>query len=282
MVEAHLLIIDPQKDFMDMPGSALPVTGAVDDMRRVAKMISRIGPRLADIHVTLDSHQVVHVAHPPMWVNKDGKHPAPFTMITSRDVEAEIWRPRNALLKPKALGGQTLQQFMLTYTKTLEQQGKYALIIWPPHCIVGSEGYAIQQDLETALEIWADTQFSGVDFMAKGITAYVEHYGALIAEVPLPTVPETGLNSSVLDVLAKADIIGVGGEALSHCVMSTVNQIADNIGEEHIAKFHILVDASSPVPQPPNGPNFPEMADEWLHKMEKRGMTLTTTEKFLA
>ena len=155
-------------------------------------------------------------------------------------------------------------------------------MIWPEHCIIVNPGYDVQEDLIKVLNAWGQTQFANIDFMAKGTTIYVEHFGAFMAEVPLPTVPSTGLNAAALQVLASADIIGVGGEALSHCVMSTVDQIADNIGEGHIAKFHIFMDASSPVPQTPGGPNFAEIADNWLHKMEKRGMTLTTTEKFLA
>ena len=70
-----------------------------------------------------------------------------------------------------------------------------------------------------------------------------------MAEVPDASDPATSLNTAFLDVLAEADIVAIAGEALSHCVMSTVSQIADNIGEEHVNKFNILTDCSSPVPQ---------------------------------
>ncbi len=280
-MEAHLLVIDPQKDFMDYPGSSLPVPGASADMTRLARMIHRVGHRLADIHVTLDSHQVIHVAHRGMWRNKDGDMPSPFTMISASDVENGLWRPRNELVRPRELEGKTLGEFMLWYVQQLEKGGRYPLIIWPEHCIIGTSGYDVHEELVTVLNEWARREMANVDYVAKGTTAFVEHYGAFMAEVPLPTVPSTGFNTALLDVLATADIIAVSGEALSHCVMSTVDQIAENIGEEHIAKFHILIDASSPVPEPPGGPNFPQIADEWLHRMEKRGMTLTTTEKFL-
>lgn len=276
-MKAHLLIIDPQVDFMDMPGSALPVTGAVEDMRRVAVMLERIGGKLADIHTTLDSHQAIHIAHPGFWVNKDGKNPGPFTLIASSDVAAGIWRPRNEHVRPAELGGMTLGEWVYYYLQQLKE-----MMVWPEHCRIGSAGYAIQPDLEAVLAKWARRYFANVDFMAKGTTTYTEHFGAFMAEVVMPSVPATGLNASALQVLAEADIIGVVGEALSHCVLKTVDQIANNIGPEHIAKFHILVDASSPVPQAPGGPNFAQIADEWLHRMEKLGMTLTTTDKFLA
>lgn len=281
-MKAHLLVIDPQNDFMDMPNAALPVTGAVADMQRLANMMKRVGHNLEDIHVTLDSHQVIHVAHPRMWLDKDGKHPSPFTPISSADIAAGIWRPRKEHLKIPELNGMTLGEWMYHYAQELEKQGRYTLMVWPEHCLIGSPGYAIQPDLQEALQNWAGRNFANVNHMAKGTTTFVEHYGAFMAEVVLPSVPSTGLNAGALQVLAYADIIGVAGEALSHCVMSTVEQIAENIGPEHVAKFHILVDASSPVPQTPGGPNFRQIAEEWLHRMEKRGMTLTTTDKFLA
>ena len=57
----QLLIIDPQNDFCDPKGS-LFVPGADGDMTRLATMIDRISPKLADIHVTLDSHHLVDIA----------------------------------------------------------------------------------------------------------------------------------------------------------------------------------------------------------------------------
>jgi nicotinamidase-related amidase len=50
----QLVAIDPQNDFCDIPGAALPVTGANADMERLAKFVGRAGHKLSDIHVTLD------------------------------------------------------------------------------------------------------------------------------------------------------------------------------------------------------------------------------------
>lgn len=278
----HLLIIDPQVDFMDSPSSALPVTGANKDMKRLAKMVNRVGPKLADIHVTLDSHRVIDVGHPGMWRNQDSKQPAPFTVISADDIKAGIWRPRNEHAKIPQLGGKTLGQYMLWYAQALAKGGKYPLMVWPEHCLIGTPGHNVQEEVAEALRKWERDNFATVDYVTKGTNPFTEHYGALMAEVPMATDPSTGLNTVFLQVLAQADEIAVSGEALSHCVLETVNQIADNIGEEHIKKFSILTDCSSPVPQPPNGPDFPAIAKGWLKKMEGRGMTLTTSEEFLA
>ncbi|MFM8332234.1 MAG: hypothetical protein ACKN9T_11140, partial [Candidatus Methylumidiphilus sp.] len=256
----HLLIIDPQVDFMDSPNSALPVPGANADMRRLAAMLHRVGNRLADIHVTLDSHRVIDIGHPGMWRDANGASPPPFTIISVADIETGIWRPRNEHAKLAELSGKSIGQYMLDYARALAAGGQYPLMVWPEHCLIGTSGHAVQADLMAALVEWERSEFANVDYVVKGTNSFTEHYGALMAEVPMATDPGTGLNTQFLNVLAQADIIAVAGEALSHCVMSTVNQIANNIGVDHIRKFHILTDCSSPVSAVPNGPDFPALA----------------------
>jgi len=278
----HLVVIDPQVDFMDQPGSALPVSGATADMQRLATMIQRTGHKFDGISATLDSHRTIDVGHPGMWVNEQGKNPSPFTIITVDDLKAGIWRARNYQAKPGLLGGKTLGQYMLGYAEKLAAGGQYPLMVWPEHCLIGSPGHAVQADLLGAFQDWERKEFASVDYVVKGTNAFTEHYGALLAEVPMANDPASGLNTAFLDVLASADIVLVGGEASSHCVLSTVNQIAGNIGDEHISKFHLLTDCMSPVGQVGNGPDFPAIARQWQKNMEKRGMKLTTSVDFLA
>jgi len=281
-LKVHLVVIDPQVDFMDSSGSALPVPGANEDMKRLARMVDRIGSRLEDVHVTLDSHRVIDVGHPGMWQNKKGDSPSPFTMISSDDIAAGIWFPRNQHAKPQQLEGKTLGQYMLEYAKALEGKGQYPLMVWPEHCLIGTSGHAVQSDLMAALQKWERNEFANIDFVVKGTNPFTEHYGGLMAEVPLASDPATGLNTGLLDVLAKADIVALAGEALSHCVKTTVTQIADNIGADQVKKFHILTDCTSPVPAIPNGPDFPAIGKAWLKEMKKRGMVLTTSTEFMA
>ncbi len=271
-MRVHLMIIDPQKDFMDDSDSSLAVPGANDDMNRVAAMIDRIGHKLEDIHVTLDSHRVIDVGHSGMWRNKDGELPAPFTMITADDLENEIWTTRHPGLRSR----------MLDYARSLEAAGNYPLMVWPEHCVIGTAGHNVQSNLMEALQRWERRQFANIDFVVKGTNAFTEHYGALMAEVPDPTDPATNLNTAFLDVLSEADLVVIAGEALSHCVKSTVSQIADNIGEEHIKKFVLLTDCSSPVPKVGDGPDFPAIAESWVKEMQARGMQVSTSVEFLA
>jgi nicotinamidase/pyrazinamidase len=271
-LKVHLLVIDPQVDFMDRAGSSLKVPGATEDMKRLSALIKRVGKRLEDIHVTLDSHQVIDVGHPGFWRSQNGDRPSPFTIISNDDVKNRIWTPRNEKYRKR----------MLEYTSALEAgKNKYPAIVWPEHCITSTPGHNVQEDLRNALIDWARQEWANIDFVTKGANVFTEHYGALMAEVPDPNDPSTQLNTEFLNILSDADIVAVAGEALSHCVRATVNQIAEHIGPDHIKKFHILTDCTSPVPQDGNGPDFPAIARAWLAEMEKLGMKLTTSKNFL-
>ena len=272
-LKVHLMIIDPQKSFMDDPDSSLPVPGANEDMKRVAKLIERVGRKLEDIHATLDSHRVIDVGHAAFWRNQNGDMPAPFTIISADDVANSIWTPRNPAYRPR----------MIKYTRALEAgKNQYPAMVWTDHCLIGSPGHNVQATLFAALQEWERRELANVDFVVKGTNPFTEHYGALMAEVPDPADPSTQLNTDFLAMLESADIVAIAGEALSHCVRSTVNQIAENIGADHIKKFHILTDCSSPVPQVGNGPDFPAIAEAWLKEMKKLGMLLITSKEFLA
>lgn len=288
-MKAHLIIIDPQNDFMDIPAlpgdpvgfqipggpsfrSALPVPGALHDMARVAGLIRRVDKRFDDIHVTFDSHRHIGIERPPFWRDQRGKRPAPFTIITHDDVKNGIWAPRASRYREHAL----------KYTAALEASGKYQLMVWNPHCEIGTWGHNVVDVLMTELHRWEDENFAAVDYVVKGTSFLTEHYGALMAEVPMDDDPSTQLNTGLISTLQDADVVGIAGEASSHCVKTTVEQIADNIGDEHLKKLHILTDCMSPVPQTPGGPDFPKIAEAFLQSMAGRGLVLSDSKSFLS
>lgn len=262
----QLLVIDPQNDFMDQPGAALSVPGAMKDVERLAKMIARVGNKLSDVHVTLDSHHPIHVAHGIMWVDQNGNPPPPFTQITANDVRKGVWRARY----PK------WQDWQLSYVETLEANGRYVLIIWPQHCLIGSWGHNVQENLHKALTQWENDRFGMVNYVTKGSNYRTEHYSAVQADVPDPNDPTTLLNTALIDVLRDADEVGLTGEALSHCVANTGMDIVNNFGDENIKKLTLLEDATSAIP------GFETQTENFLKEMKKRGMKFSTTDKWLA
>ena len=254
-MKQELLIIDPQNDFCN-PKGALFVTNADNDSSNISKFIEKYGNRLDDIHVTLDSHHLVDIAHPIFWVGRDGKNPPPFTIITLDDLKNGVWSTKNPAWFPKGT----------EYVKKLADNGRYPLCIWPAHCLIGSWGYCVQDDVYKALTSWEEKYFGMIDFVTKGSNLWTEHYSAVQADVPDPQDPGTMLNTRLIDTLKEADIIYIAGEALSHCVANTIRDIANNFGEDNIKKFILLEDCSSSVP------GFEKFGDDFVTEMTKRGM----------
>lgn len=263
--KVHLLVIDPQNDFCDIPNAALPVPGANADMTRLAQFIDRVGHKLYDIHVTLDSHNPIDIAHPNWWINGNGETPAPFTLISAADVRKGLWRTRNPMLQARSLA----------YVESLEANQRYALVIWPEHCLIGHWGHNVHSAVMASLDKWARSKQEIVDFVTKGSNPFTEHYSAVQAEVPDPMDAGTLLNTGLITTLANAEVVVIAGEALSHCVANTVRDIANNFGEDNIQKLVILEDCTSPVT------GFESMATDFMTEMTRRGMKVAKSSDFM-
>lgn len=260
-----LVIIDPQNDFCD-PNGSLFVSGANHDMTRLAGLIKRLKGKLDNIHVTLDSHQKVHIAHPIFWRNSQGQHPAPFTIISVDDVKNGVWTPT----KPRFF------KWGLSYVESLAKGGKYPLCIWPEHCKIGTWGQGVYQPVMEALDEWQG-EFATVDWVTKGSNILTEHYSAIVADVPNPEDPKTLMNVDFLNTVNEADVVLLAGEAGSHCLANTgrdaVAYFKDN---SFVKKLVLLQDATSPVP------SFESLQESFIKDMTALGMQVTTCADYLA
>ncbi len=186
--------------------------------------------------------QLNHIAHAVFWKNRDGKGPAEFSVITNKEVENGTWMPRDPSLLTHAK----------YYTRKLEEQGNFSLVIWPEHCLVsceesslqtplqllklcasmllrvhqiGSEGHAIVPALDKELQNWAGETMNNIEYILKGKSCLTEMYSAIEAEVPIPSDPSTQTDWGLLESLKKADQLLICGQAKSHCVNYTVKSI---------------------------------------------------------
>jgi len=262
----HLITIDPQNDFCiaNGPGGekgALVVAGADADMSRLGTFISKNRKRLSEIHCTVDSHQYVHIAHPAFWVNSKGERPNPFTLISEDDVKNGVWRAYNPKWQGRALN----------YVETLKKNARYVLVIWPPHCLIGTWGHSIVPVVANALYEWEKDTFNRVNFVAKGSNLFTEHYSGVQADVPDDQDTSTQLNTALIDALNEAEEIVITGEALSHCVANTIRDIATQFGVDQVQKFTLLEDTSS------NVTTFEKMGQDFVKEMLAKGMKITTT-----
>src|SRR5258707_9572770 len=68
------------------PGASLFVPGAVEDTVRAIEWLYRNLPRVTTLVLSLDTHSVHQIFHPAAWVDAEGRHPEPFTVISTDDV----------------------------------------------------------------------------------------------------------------------------------------------------------------------------------------------------
>lgn len=269
-MNVQLLVIDPQQDFCSPKGS-LFVPGADKDMDRLATMVSRLAPKINDIHITLDSHRKVDISHPMWFKDRQGKRPGAFTQISAADVESGRWDTYLPSFRNRTLA----------YLKALEARGRYTHTIWPEHCLIGDEGHNVAPVLSAAVHEWED-RFAQCDFVTKGSNPWTEHFSAIEAEVPDPSDPSTQVNTGFIQTLEKADIILLAGEALSHCLLSTAKDIVKYFSDpSYIQKIVLLTDATSQVPNPPGLTCFSDATAAFLADMKSKGMKFDTTTNVL-
>lgn len=247
MSGVHLLAIDPQNDFCDLPESMLPpgpdgplrpalaVPGAHADLSRLAAWLRDHRSGVDAITLTLDQHHRLDIAHPSFWRDAAGDPPPPFTPVSVEAVRSGVWRPSADLDPARALA----------YLEALESEGR-AHTVWPVHCQIGTWGAAVHPVLQRALDEWEDARALPVSHVRKGENPWTEHYSALRAEVPVVGDPATDFDADLLGRLVRADRLLVAGEASSHCVKATVEHLLGR-WEGDPGRIVLVVDAMSPV-----------------------------------
>ncbi|KAJ1442098.1 hypothetical protein B484DRAFT_412622 [Ochromonadaceae sp. CCMP2298] len=238
MPMAALLLIDVQNDFH--AGGSLAVPGADEDAARIAQMIMDNLDSVSEVFVTLDSHNREHIAHTNRWNSKadgTGEAPGVFTLISHQDVVDGVWHPTDP----------TQAAHCASYTKALEEKGRFKLTIWPDHCIIGSPGNDVVPSIQVALDAWQTKTGKKVQYVRKGQNNLTEMYSAIEAEVPMDDDHTTGTNHAFVEALKGAERVIIGGQALSHCVNYTTRDLVKYWTREpqHLV---LLTDGASAVP----------------------------------
>lgn len=233
-----LLIIDPQNDFCDLPGAALPVGGAVADMGRLVALMQ--STRVDAITVTLDSHPSVAVERTTFWKTAAGDAPEPFTWVTLADVTSGKCVPRDAALVPKVEG-------ML---RQLAQRGRPGLVVWPVHCVTGTWGHNIYGPVADQLAAWEFAHQRPVRKVLKGEYPLTEHFGVFEADAPDAEVASTQFNTPLAQALTQGvEVLLLAGEAGSHCVVASFDQLSRYLDTQGGARPRVVLlgDCMSPV-----------------------------------
>lgn len=289
-----LLLVDVQNDFHP-PNGSLAVSGADEDAERIASFISKYGQdKIARIISTMDTHHELHIAHGAFWKDADGKHPDPFTLIHSKDIKSGKWTPTMPRMPSEECYMEAehvrinkhifenyeevidrneeivMKKYCVEYTKLLESSGRFTLIIWPDHCIVGTEGHNVVPSVRKAMSEWSKTTGNSVEWVHKGQNLFTEMYSALEAEVPVGA--STSFNGQLQTYLMQCERVFVAGQALSHCVNFTVRDMIKTWPKDRLCDICILTDCASSVS------GFEESGEKFLKDMKEAGLTLCTTE----
>ncbi|QSQ24082.1 nicotinamidase [Pyxidicoccus parkwayensis] len=265
--------IDVQVAFCT-PGASLFVPGAVEDTQRALRFLYSHLDRITGLVFSLDTHRAFQIFHPSWWRDAEGRPPAPLSVITSADVRAGRWQ---ATRHPEE---------SLAYCERLEASGRYVLTIWPYHALLGGLSHALVPAVYEASLFHALVRDTPTHFELKGEHPLTENYSVLSPEVTEVKGQKVGeFNTRLFEHLMSFDRVYVFGQAKSHCVLSTLQDLRQHIertDRSKMGRIFILEDAMSPVPAPPLTPlppalDFPRVADAAVEDFRSAGMRVVRT-----
>lgn len=261
--KVHLLLIDVQRDFCHPEGTLYvggrSGDGAIKDNQRIAEFIYRNLPNITSVQTTLDTHFTQQIFFPWFWqdAERNGAAPDPHTIVTVAEIESGRFSPNPAIAGLFVNGNVAwLNSQVKFYCQQLEAEGKYQLYLWPPHCLLGTAGHALSGIINEARLFHAFARTSQSLSEIKGGHPLTENYSVISPEVSTrfdgnPLTEET--NTAFLETLLGNDVIIIAGQAASHCVKSSIDDLLQKIlarNPDLARKVYILRDCMSAVTVP--------------------------------
>lgn len=278
-----LLLIDVQNTFC-IPDFELFVggksgTGAIDDNLRLCEFIYRNLGVITTIIPTMDTHTAMQIFHPIFWVNAAGEHPMPSaTNITPAEIEKGMWKVNPNVAYSLGYNYEFLEKHAYHYVKQLSQNGKYPLTVWSYHSMLGGIGHALVSAVEEAVFFHCIARDSQTKFEIKGDNPLTENYSVLRPEVlkGFDKNPIAQKNTRLIQQLLKFDAVMIAGQAKSHCVAWTIDDLLTEIQQidPNLAKkVYLLEDCTSPVVVP-DVVDYSEAADTAFKRFAAAGMNV--------
>ena len=276
----NLILVDVQNTFC-LPDFELFVSGrsgmgAVEDNRRLCEFIYRNLGAITGISLTMDTHRAMQIFHPIFLIDEGGNHPGPYTLVTHQDIVEGRWRFNPAAAANLGISPEAGQAHLLHYTGKLEEQAKYDLTIWPYHALLGGIGHALVSAVEEAIFFHTIARQSQPTLVPKGQIALSESYSAIGPEVLYSPMGEqlASKDPRFLESVKENDVVIVAGQAKSHCVAWTMEDLLAQIQAEDAQmaeKIYLLEDCTSPVVVP-GVIDYTDQADQAYQRFQEAGM----------
>jgi len=283
-----LLLIDVQNTFC-IPDFELFVGGksgkdAIEDNVRLCEFIYRNLGEITTIIPTMDTHTAMQIFHPVFWVNSAGEHPIPSaTNIVPSDIDNGNWKVNRAVSYSLGYDYEFLEKYAYHYVKKLTDNGKYPLTVWSYHSMLGGIGHALVSSVEEAIFFHSIARNSQAQFEIKGNNPLTENYSVLSPEV-LQSFNNHQIaekNTRLIKQLLDFDKIIIAGQAKSHCVAWTIDDLLTDIKKIDInlaRKVYLLEDCTSPVVVP-GIVDYTEQADAAFKRFALSGMKTVISEQ---
>ena len=275
-----LMLVDVQNTFC-IPGFELFVggasgTAAIDDNRRLCEFIYRNLGIITEICATMDSHMTMQVFHNIFLVNERGEHPAPFSAISEEEIAQGVWKLDPRVTESLGISKRYAADYLRHYVHQLDKKAKYDYTIWPYHAMLGGIGHALVSAVEEAVFFHGVARYSRTDFQVKGDNPLTENYSVLRPEVMEDAEGKkiAQENKQLINKLLDFDAVIIAGQAKSHCVFWTVDDLLDQLqstDKKLTDKVYLLEDCTSPIVIP-DGPDFTEAANEAFERFAGAGM----------
>lgn len=245
--ENVLLIIDPQNDFCDKTGK-LYVPNSENDIDNICQLIDTKHNMFNRVIVSLDTHSINHIAAPTTWIDNNGNHPTPFTILDQHGIDQNT----NTQYKSANNDDKLIEALERHY-----KVNKNPMIIWPNHCVVGTFGAAVVEKLNNTIYKYTNKYI--INHILKGQDIYSEQYGCFNG----PTTV-IGCESNIINLTPKN--FYVCGEAKSHCVLETIEQLLQCNIFRAGWKVFVINDCTSPVT------GFENLFDQRMEQYISKGL----------
>jgi len=250
-------MIDLQVDFvMPSPAGRLSVTNAMADLRRTIEWLYCNVGQITHICASLDTHTPYQIFYPSWWVGQDGQPPAVYTVISASDVARKIWRPLRDV------------EWSEYYVHELEAIGKKQLMMWPFHCMEGTDGNMLMPALSEAIMFHSAARTTAPTYLTKGTIPQTEYFSVIEPEVKYHQHPQGDVNMRFLRMIEAFDVIYVCGQARSHCVLETMRSMLRHFKPGMMSKVRFLDDCASSLP------GFEEQTEHEIIDLVTRGIRL--------